>query len=141
MFDIVEVFNSDRHSNHIRSYPTPFLLGIGELLVRGGGRVNDQGLGVPDVGEMRGEDAAVNEGDTSCVCACVCFKDKSALLCLFIHNSKTIHCRHDKDTHTHTCFHPLFLTFPSALHPKAQHGTKQAGPEVLLRSFVRLMFR
>jgi hypothetical protein len=33
--------------------------------VRGGGRVNDQGLGVPDVGEVRGEDAAVDKGNTS----------------------------------------------------------------------------
>jgi len=65
MFDVVQMLNPHRDPNHVRRHPTPFLLGIGELLVRGGGRVNDQGLGVPDVGEVRGEDAAVDKGNTS----------------------------------------------------------------------------
>ena len=68
--NIIQMLNSHRNPNHVCRDPTPLLLRLGELLVRGGGRVNDQGLGVPDVGEVRGEDAAVDEGDASCVCVC-----------------------------------------------------------------------
>lgn len=37
--------------------------------------MNDQGLGVPDVGEVRGEDAAVDKGDASCI-MCMCLSDE-----------------------------------------------------------------
>lgn len=41
IFDVVQVLDTHRDPNHIRRYPTPFLLRLGELLVRGGSRVND----------------------------------------------------------------------------------------------------
>ena len=97
--------------------------------------MNDQGLGVPDVGEVRGEDAAVDKGDASCVCVCL-FERKVSTSAIVPDRERATPIL---DTHTHASS-PLFLTFSSALHPKAQHGTKQAGSEILLGSFVRLVF-
>ena len=144
--DIIQMLNPHRHANHVRRHPTPFLLGLGELLVRGGGRVDDQGLGVPDVGQVRGENAAVDKGDASCICGYVRVGVRYVSVFWRVFFSVdtmggNLHPLVLVQKHAETRVHApiLFLTFPSALHPKAQHGTKQARPEILLRAFVRLV--
>ena len=50
--DVVDVFNTNRHADHrCRHASSRELIGL-QLLVGGGCRVNDQGLGVSDIGQM-----------------------------------------------------------------------------------------
>lgn len=49
-FEIVHMLQPDTQADIIRGYAGGGLLGPGQLLVGGGGRVDDQGLGVADVG-------------------------------------------------------------------------------------------
>jgi len=42
---------------------TTYLLRLGELLVRGAGRVDDQGLGVPHVGQLASQAHRIDELD------------------------------------------------------------------------------
>jgi hypothetical protein len=51
--NIVDVFQSDGDSHQVRRDPGSGLLLISELLVSGAAGMDDQCLGVPDIGQMR----------------------------------------------------------------------------------------
>src|SRR5471030_3038354 len=51
--DVVHILNSNRDSDEVLAHAGGQLLRIVQLLVGGGGRVNDQALGVTEVGQVR----------------------------------------------------------------------------------------
>src|SRR6185437_217078 len=60
--DVVQILDADRHPHQIRADPCLDLILRTELLMGGGSRVNDQALGVADVGQVREEAEAIDKG-------------------------------------------------------------------------------
>ena len=50
--DVIQGFQAHRQPNHVRPDARRDLLFFRHLAMRGGGRVNDQGFGVADIGQM-----------------------------------------------------------------------------------------
>src|SRR3546814_9770972 len=53
--DVVRILQADREAHHVLADPRPLQVLGGHLLARGAGRMDHQGLGVADVGEVGGD--------------------------------------------------------------------------------------
>ena len=60
--DVFDVFQAETHPDEVRGDAAFDLLFVGQLLVRGDPRVDDEGLGVADVGEMAAQLQVVDHG-------------------------------------------------------------------------------
>ena len=59
--DVVQGFQPDRHADHVRGDARLELFFIAHLPVGGRGRMNDQGLGIADIGQMTHEAGSLDE--------------------------------------------------------------------------------
>jgi hypothetical protein len=59
--DVLDVLDAHRHPHQVRAYAGALLLGFRQLLVGGGRRVDDQRLGIADVGQVTGQLDVVDE--------------------------------------------------------------------------------
>lgn len=60
--DVFDVFEAETDADEVRGDAAFDLLFVGELLVRGDPRVDDEGFGITDVGEMAAEFEVVDDG-------------------------------------------------------------------------------
>src|SRR4051812_29125404 len=67
--DVFLVLDADREPHHVGAGAGLDLLGVAELAVRGGRRMDDQRAGVADVGEMREHPDVGDELDAGVVAA------------------------------------------------------------------------